>query len=355
MTAQRLRRVREGMAAEGISQLIVTGRPNLFYLTGEDVNPHDRLNAAVIRPDSAQILCYNLSQVYAEGYETLVYEDSGQGGAHLARLLTPGLRTGVDAALSSRYLLGLQEALPGTPFVWSGCVEQTRCVKDEEEIRRLRRVSELTDRVFARAFPQLEEGMTELDFGDVFSAAFREEGAGYFPGHPMVAFGPGTADPHHSPGRYRLRKGDAVMADTGMQVDGYYSDMTRTAFFGSVSDEQRLVYETVLEANRAAMAEIRPGVPLRNAHEAACRVIEAAGYGGRYPHRTSHGIGIDYHEEPFDTPSRTVILEAGMCLSIEPGIYLPGRFGVRIEDLVTVTENGFSLLNHAQKGLEVYP
>ena len=353
MRASRLNRLRARMAGCGIGQLIVAGRANLFYLTGEDVNPHDRLNAAVIRQDSAQLLCYHLSQLHPEGFDVAVYTDSGKAGARLAALLEGGLLTGVDAALSSRWLLALQEARPETRFVWSDCPEQTRCVKDEEEIRRLRRASELTDRVFAASFPRLREGMTELDFGDVLSAAFQAEGAGFFPGHPMVAFGAGTADPHHIPGGTRLRAGDAVMVDTGMQVDGYYSDMTRTVFFGGVSPEQRSVYETVLKANEAALAAVRPGVPLRAAHEAACRVIAEAGYGAFYPHRTSHGIGIDYHEEPFDTPSRTVTLEEGMCCSVEPGIYLPGRFGVRIEDLVTVVPEGYSLLNHAPKSLQV--
>ena len=129
--------------------------------------------------------------------------------------------------------------------------------------------------------------------------------------------------------------------------------MTRTVFFRSVSDEQRRVYEVVLEANLAALAAVRPGVPIADIHEAAMDVIRRAGYGEYYPHRTSHGIGIDYHEEPFDVGGRRLPVEEGMCFSIEPGIYLPGRFGVRIEDLVVVTRDGCSLLNHAPKELSV--
>ena len=352
MLSSRLERVRQRMAAEGLRQLIVTGRANMYYLTGEDVNPHDRLNAIVIRPDAALLMCYNISQLHPAGYEITVYDDADAAAQTLAGLLSGGL-TGVDGSLAARYLLPLQELRPDVPFRCSKSVEWTRCVKDAEELRRLRRASEVTDRVFERAFAALREGMTELEFGDVISRAFAAEGVGAFPGSPMVAFGPGTADPHHNPGAYALREGDAVMVDTGKQIDGYYSDMTRTVFFASVTDEQRAVYKAVLAANEAALRRIRPGAPLREAHEAACEVIRQAGYGGFYPHRTSHGIGIDYHEEPFDTQSRTVTLSPGMCCSVEPGIYLPGRFGVRIEDLVTVTEEGCTLLNHAPKGLRV--
>lgn len=355
MTSSRLQAVRKSMEESGLEQLIVAGRQNLFYLTGSDVNPHDRLHAAVIGMKDAKLMCFHLSPCNAAGFEITTYKDSDQAVQVLASLLDAheGQVIGVDAGLSSRYLLGLQDKLNGTRFRYANCVEQARCIKDEDEIRLLHHASLVTDSVFEHAFSQLKEGMTELEFGDVFSKAFSEMGVGYFPGCPMVAFGPGTAEPHHIPGMYRLRQGDAVMVDTGKQINGYYSDMTRTVFYGSVSQEQRRVYETVLAANLAAMEHVRPGVTLREVHEAACRVIEQAGYGAYYPHRTSHGIGIDYHEEPFDTPQRTVNLKQYMCFSIEPGIYLPGRFGVRIEDLVAVTENGYSLLNHAPKELRV--
>lgn len=351
----RLQSVRARMARLGLEQLIVSGRQNLFYLTGMDVNPHDRLNAAVISAHEAKIMCFHLSPLLPEGFAVTVYENSDLAADTLSSLLDihAGQCVGVDGGMSSRFLLPLEEKLPQVHFRYTDCVEQARCVKDHEEIRLLRQAGFITDRVFDRAFSQLREGMSELEWGDVFSRAFAEERVGYFPGCPMVAFGAGTADPHHIPGNCRLRRGDAVMADTGKQIQGYYSDMTRTAFFGSVTDEQRTVYETVLRANHAAMQRVRPGVTLREVHEAACSVIREAGYGAYYPHRTSHGIGIDYHEEPFDTPSRTVTLQENMCFSIEPGIYLPGRFGVRIEDLVAVTKDGFALLNHAPKGLRV--
>ncbi len=355
MTSFRLQAVRRRMEERGIGQLIVAGRQNLFYLTGSDVNPHDRLHAAVISRQEAKFMCFHLSPCTPEGFEITIYGDSDQAVPVLASLLdlTEGQLIGVDAGLSSRYLLGLQEKLGGTCFCYADCVELARCVKDEDEIRLLRQASTITDTVFEHAFSQLREGMTQLEFGDVLSKAFSDAGVGYFPGCPMVAFGSGTAEPHHVPGTYQLRQGDAVLVDTGKQIEGYYSDMTRTVFFGSVNNEQRCVYETVLAANLAAMEQVKPDATLREVHEAACQVIERAGYGAYYPHRTSHGIGIDYHEEPFDTAKRTVCLKQNMCFSIEPGIYLPGRFGVRIEDLVTVTENGYSLLNHAPKELRV--
>ena len=173
--------------------------------------------------------------------------------------------------------------------------------------------------------------MTARELGAVFSDSFRAHGGGRFAGDPMVCFGAGSAEPHHTPGNVALKPGDAVCVDTGKRIDGYYSDMTRTVFFREVSPLQREVYDIVLEANLAALNSVRPGVLMSDIH----------------------GCGIDYHEEPFDVAGRPVVMEPGMCISVEPGIYLPGRFGVRIEDLVVITEDGCSLLNHAPKELTV--
>lgn len=172
-----------------------------------------------------------------------------------------------------------------------------------------------------------------------------------FPGLPMVAFGADTAEPHATTGAYRLKPGDAIMTDTGMRINGYYSDTTRTAFLGPMSDRQRRVYETVLRANEAAIEATRPGALLADVDRAARRVIERAGWGEYFTHKTSHGVGIDFHELPADRADCPVVLEPGMAFSIEPGIYLPGEFGVRIEDLAIVTPDGNLIATHCGKRL----
>ena len=352
MLNQRLARVRESMCKHFIEQLIVTQPQHIYYLTGMWVYPHDRLDALIITQDKCSMLCYNLAVIEPEDCDVIVYSDTGKTVSELTRLLK-AVPTGVDACLQSRFLLPLMEAKPSMRFCVSNCVEEARMYKDADEIARLRFASEVTDTVFADAFNYLKTGMTELELGNIFSDCFERHGVGRFEGSPMVCFGQGSAEPHHTPGNTPLKPGDAVCVDTGKRINGYYSDMTRTVFFKQASAKQKEIYDIVLNANLAALNAVRPGVLLSDIHSAAMDVIARAGYAAFYPHRTSHGIGIDYHEEPFDVGGRPLKVESGMCFSIEPGIYLPGEFGVRIEDLVVVTDDGCSLLNHAPKEFSI--
>lgn len=352
MMDARLQRVRAAMKRHDLDQLIITQPQAIYYLTGEWVFPMDRLDALIITQESCRMLCYVLAVIEPEGCEVSVYSDTGETLERLSRLLESG-RTGVDGWMHSRFLLPLMKMRPDMHFQISSCVEESRMLKDEEEIGRLRFSSEVTDAVFAAALPQLREGMTEIDLGMVFSDQFERHGVGRFAGNPMVCFGTGSAEPHHAPGMAKLCSGDTVSVDTGKQINGYFSDMTRTVFFRHCGEEQRKVYEIVLEVNLAALEQVRPGAMYSDVHQAACKVIREAGYGEYFPHNTSHGIGIDCHEEPFYSNKIPVVLQEGMCFSVEPGIYLPGRFGVRIEDLVVVTSQGYSLLNHAPKELTI--
>ena len=352
MLQDRLAQVRACMRRSNLEQIIVTQPQSIFYLTGLWCNPMDRLDALVVTQDSCRMLCYVLAVIQPEDCQVSIYSDTGETVRSLSCLLD-AVPTGVDGWMHSRFLLPLMQLRNDIPFSVSRCVEEARMIKMPQEIALLRRASEITDSVFADAFARLREGMTELELGSVFSESFERHGVGRFAGDPMVCFGAGSAEPHHTPGNVRLKPGDAVSVDTGKRIDGYYSDMTRTVFFRQATQEQRQVYQVVLEANLAALDAVKPGALLSEIHQAACRVIERAGYGACYPHRTSHGIGIDCHEEPTDASDRRIPVEEGMCFSIEPGIYLPGKFGVRIEDLVVVTGNGYSLLNHAPKELTI--
>lgn len=348
----RLARVRERMRAHGLEQVIVTQPQSIYYLTGLWCNPMERLDALIITKERCRMLCYVLAVIEPEGCEVTVYADTGVTIDRLSDLLESG-ETGVDGDIPGRFLLPLMRRRPDVRLQISSCVEEARMIKTPGEIELLRHASAVTDDVFIRAFPQLRPGMNELEFGAVFSDLFLESGAGRIAGDPMVSFGPGTAEPHHDPGAYRIAHGDTAWVDIGKRIGGYHSDMTRCVFLGACSDEQRRVYETVLEANLAGIAAVKPGALLSDVHAAACRVIDRAGYGAYFPHRTSHGIGIDCHEAPFDVVGERLTLEEGMCFSVEPGVYLPGRFGVRIEDLVVVTAQGCSLLTHAPKELTI--
>jgi D-alanyl-D-alanine dipeptidase len=169
----------------------------------------------------------------------------------------------------------------------------------------------------------------------------------------IVGSGPNGASPHHDAGDRTIRMGDAVVLDFGGRVGGYCSDMTRTVSVGEPSAETKEIHEIVHRAQEAAFHAARPGVPAQEVDRAARRVISDAGYGDRFIHRTGHGIGLEEHEHPYIVAGNSELLDPGMCFSIEPGIYLEGRFGVRIEDIVTLTEDGAVRLNHAPRELTV--
>ena len=214
------------------------------------------------------------------------------------------------------------------------------------------RSSAVNDQVVHAAISALREGVRENELAALVNRECLARGADC-EGTQLVCFGPNGADPHHAPNGTVLRDGDSVVLDIFIPIRRYWCDMTRTVFFRSVSDEGRRVYETVKAANLAAEAVIRPGVPMKDIDRAARKLIEDAGYGPFFTHRLGHGCGLDCHEPPDNSASSPAVAEPGMVFSVEPGIYLPGKLGVRIEDLVLVTEDGCEVLNHASKELRV--
>ena len=212
------------------------------------------------------------------------------------------------------------------------------------------RASLVNDAVMAEVAGMIAVGKSEKQLQSEIDALFAKVSQGNS-FDTIVAYGDHAADPHGVPGDRVLKRGENVVVDMGCIVDGYCSDMTRTFFVGENTEKE--IYDTVLRANLAGIAAVRPGIPFKEIDLAARKVIEDAGYGPYFIHRLGHGIGMEVHE-PFDVSATDeVIVEEGMCFSIEPGIYLPGEFGVRVEDLVLVTEDGCEVLNHASKELRV--
>ena len=203
--------------------------------------------------------------------------------------------------------------------------------------------------VVEAAIAAVRAGAVESELAAYVEGLYRQHGADRSGEGQLVCFGPNGADPHHAPNGTVLRDGDSVVLDIFIPIRRYWCDMTRTVFFRSVSDEGRRVYETVKAANLAAEAVIRPGVPMKDIDRAARKLIEDAGYGPFFTHRLGHGCGLDCHEPPDNSASSPAVAEPGMVFSVEPGIYLPGEFGVRIEDLVLVTETGCEVLNRNDK------
>lgn len=230
-------------------------------------------------------------------------------------------------------------------------VWEQRRIKDAREIALIRRAQALTDDAFSYILPRLTVGRSERDIALDMEMYMRRQGADGVAFEFIVASGENSACPHAVPGERRLQKGDFVTMDFGGTVDGYCSDMTRTVAIGEISDEQKHVYDTVLKAQMTCLDGLKAGVTGEEGDALARRVIEAAGYGAAFGHATGHGVGIDVHEQPVLSPRASAPLRVGEVVTVEPGIYLEGRFGVRIEDMVWITEDGALDLTASDKKL----
>ena len=339
MNQARLARVLRNMERDGLTQIVISSTASVYYLTGYWVEPMERMLALYIRADGTCRLFANalFALEPQEGLELVLHQDSDEPTAALAAALLPGT-LGVDKAWPSKFLIALLAARPDvTPVLGSAPVDDARKYKDADEISAMRRASQINDQVVEAAIAAVRAGAVESELAAYVEGLYRQHGA----------------DPHHAPNGTVLRDGDSVVLDIFIPIRRYWCDMTRTVFFRSVSDEGRRVYETVKAANLAAEAVIRPGVPMKDIDRAARKLIEDAGYGPFFTHRLGHGCGLDCHEPPDNSASSPAVAEPGMVFSVEPGIYLPGKLGVRIEDLVLVTEDGCEVLNHASKELRV--
>jgi len=263
-------------------------------------------------------------------------------------------KLGVDKNMAGRFLLPLMDAGAAKGYVNSSvAVDKARAVKDAQEIELMRRSSQINDAAMTALKERIRPGVTEIQLAEEMEDIYTSMGADGLSFPPLVAFGANAASGHHYPDNTVLKAGDCVMFDAGCTYGGYCSDMTRTYFYKSVTDRQTKVYNTVLDAMLAAMDKVRPGVELRSLDLAARDLITEAGFGPNFTHRLGHFIGLEDHD-PGDVSSAAADLAApGNVFSIEPGIYLEGEMGVRIEDLVLVTEDGYENLNSLSKNLEI--
>ena len=356
------RRLRTLVAVEaaGLGGILVSPGPDLAYLTAYTPPPLERLTLLALSTGADPTLVIpTLERPLAEsaagapGLTMLDWRDGRDDPyAIVAGMLGPGRYAVTDRTWAS-HLLALERAAPDRFFVTaSEAVPLLRAVKDAEEIERLRAVANAADAAFADVIELPFAGRAETEIAAELERLLREHG------HQRVDFtivgsGPNAASGHHEPGERRVEPGDAVVMDFGGMRDDYCSDLTRTVFVGEPSDEEREVYAIVRAAQQAAFEAVRPGAAAQDVDRAARAIITEAGYGERFVHRTGHGIGLEVHEPPYIVEGNETLLEAGMTFSDEPGIYLEGRFGVRIEDQVVVTAQGAERLNEASRKLTV--
>ncbi len=355
MNESRIERVLENMQKSGLEQIVVTSTSSVYYLTGIWVEPLERMLALYLNTQGERILFgnYLFGLSPQPGTRLVQHSDSDNPVRDLAQAVRPG-KLGIDKMWPSKFLIGLTQLRADViPVIGSAPVDDARMLKDAQEIAAMRYSSQLNDLAVEAAIASIHEGAAENELAAKVEEFYRVHGADHSSEGQLVCFGANGADPHHSPNATILRQGDSVTFDIFIPFNRYWCDMTRTVFFKTVSDEQRRVYETVKEANLSAIAAVRPGLPLRDFDKAARKVIEDAGYGSYFTHRLGHGAGLDCHEMPDVSSASDVIAAPGMVFSIEPGVYLPGKFGVRIEDLVLVTEDGCEVLNKASKDLRI--
>jgi Xaa-Pro aminopeptidase len=358
----RLRRAQQAAGAAGVDALLITPGSDLRYLLGVAGSSFERLTCLVVPADGSPMLV--VPKLERPGYAHVPTDDLGVAVAtwvdgddpyelaHRAVGASPG-RIAVADMMPALHVLGLRAGAPDAEQVLAGPVlRELRMRKDDAELAALRRAGEAIDRVHARMGEWLRVGRTEAEVGADIAAAIVAEG------HAEAAFvivgsGPNGASPHHDVSDRVIEQGDVVVVDIGGPVqEGYNSDSTRTYVLGAPREPDVLAtYQVLQRAQQAAVDIIRPGVTAQTVDDTARRIIADAGFGDYFIHRTGHGIGLDVHEEPYILAGNTLPLEPGMTFSVEPGIYLPGRWGARIEDIVVVTDHGVASLNNQSHDL----
>lgn len=358
--AERIKNAQQEMERQGIDVLLVGPSSDLVYLIGYDAHLSERLNLLIIRqegtPDLVVPVLESFLATACEPNVTLCRWEETESPSELAASLigdTNGVALGVSDQLWSTFLLKLQKAMPDGDWT-SGqpVLAHLRVTKDQSELDNLAEVARLTDEAWHEFVESGQlSGLTETQAIERLGGMMEKRGIGLSFG--ICASGPNAASPHHHTGDRVIEQGDSVIFDWGGRLNGYYSDVTRTVFVGTPTEEYRKVYETVKAANQAAFEAVKPGVSAEDIDKAAREVITKAGYGPAFLHRVGHGLGMDLHEEPYLVGGNTTPLEVGMVFSDEPGIYLQGNLGVRIEDTVVVTETGGRRLNEATREITV--
>lgn len=362
--ASRLRSAASAAADAGLAGLVITPGYDLRYLIGSRAQTFERLTALVLPADGdptvvvprLELAALKDSAVPELGLTVRDWVDGDDPYALVGEALGGGtLTTAVTDSMPALHLLPLADVLGAVPVLATDVLRRLRMVKDPVEIDALRKAGAAIDRVHARVPEFLVPGRTEADVAADIAEAIVAEG------HSEVAFiivgsGPHGADPHHECSDRELRAGDIVVVDIGGPYEpGYNSDSTRTYSIGEPDPDVARRYAVLQRAQRAAVEAVKPGVTAEQVDAAARDVLAAEGLADAFVHRTGHGIGLSVHEEPYIVAGNTLPLEEGMAFSVEPGIYFPGEWGARIEDIVIVTADGVEPVNQRPHDLVVVP
>jgi Xaa-Pro aminopeptidase len=349
--SKRLEQVRNKFSAWQVDGLLVSNLTNCRWLSGFSGSAGTLLitvDKAILAADSRY---WEQAADQAPDFELFCSNRTAQD---VVRFITSAAVNSIGfeanfVTVQQAHELQAIEGISWQPLIQA--IEPLRMVKTADELAIIEAAAAITDAAMAQLPQFLTPGMKESELAWRLEKYMREHGASGMAFPPIVAFGPNSARPHHTPGDNQLHMGDIVLVDMGAKLNGYCSDLTRTFYYGKKSDPKFLeIFDIVLAANTAAVEMIEAGVNSRDAHMTAYTIIQDAGYGEYFGHGLGHGLGLDIHEMPFLSLTRKPqVLENNCALTIEPGIYMPGWGGVRIEDLVQVTENGTKMLSHAIK------
>lgn len=345
----------------GAGALLVGPSADLRYLAGYDALPLERLTLLLVPAHGEPALVVPaLERPRAEVSpapevaRVVSWEETDDPFALVRALAPPDpAKVLLSDRLWASFVLRIQAGMPGARFgLASEVLRALRARKDPEEVAALRRAAAVVDGIVRSLREERASGSTERAVARWLAERMLDAGCerALF---TIVASGPNAASPHHEPGEREITSGDALVCDFGGLLGGYCSDITRTFAVGQVDPALAEAYEVVAAAQEAGVRAAAPGVPAQDVDRAARKVIADAGYGRLFVHRTGHGIGLEEHEDPYLVEGNGELLEAGMTFSVEPGIYAPGRFGVRLEDIVVLTEGGAERLNEAPRDLAV--
>ena len=341
------------MQEKELDGIIINNLKNVYYLTGFWGS-----NGTVFISRDRQILVTDARYIIAAkqevtGFEIFAERDELATIAKIAKDM--GLsRIGFEDEISVSYYHRMQAAFEGLELIpQTQFVEALRMIKDETEIATIRKACSISDRAFHDVLEFIKPGKTEIEIANFLDFRMRELGAAGLSFDTILASGINSSKPHAHPMHKPVELGEAITMDFGCLYEHYVSDMTRTVYLGHVSDEQAEIYNTVLKANQALIDQAKAGLGFRDFDKIPRDIIVEAGYGEYFTHGIGHGIGLDIHEEPYFSQTSTEVIKSGMVLTDEPGIYIEGKYGVRIEDDILITETGCELLTLAPKELIV--
>lgn len=360
----RLQNLYEGMEQKNVDSIFITSKANVFYYSNYYTDPHERLIGIYVTKQQDPLLIVPAMEVHdakEAGWskDIIGYNDDEDVWELIHSYIQNQGDTPKSIALEEEHISleryeAIRRILPSTEIVHGQeLLAQIRVRKSAQEYTLLKKAAQLADFGIETGMNAIAEGVTEMEILATIEYALKKQGVQEMSFSTTVLSGTKTASPHGTPGNKTIEKGDFVLFDLGVVYEGYCSDITRTFVFDSVSEKQKEIYETVLQAEEAAIQASKIGIEVGKIDQVARNVITEAGYGEYFTHRIGHGLGIEVHEYPSMHANNTLQLDEGMCYTIEPGIYMPHIGGVRIEDMIYITKNGAESLTKFPKHLQV--